>query len=44
MGMGLLNRSSIFVYGGTIMPGLWNGKQVTVQDVYELWGHMMSAR
>jgi dihydroxy-acid dehydratase len=35
MGMGRLNRPSIFVYGGTIMPGLWNGKQVTVQDVYE---------
>jgi dihydroxy-acid dehydratase len=35
MGMGRLNRPSIFVYGGTIMPGVWNGKQVTVQDVYE---------
>jgi dihydroxy-acid dehydratase len=38
MGMGRLNRPSIFVYGGTIMPGLWNGKQVTVQDVYEAVG------
>jgi dihydroxy-acid dehydratase len=35
MGMGRLNVPSIFVYGGTIMPGVWNGKQVTVQDVYE---------
>src|SRR5919112_25753 len=35
MGMGRLNRPSVFVYGGTIMPGIWNGKQVTVQDVYE---------
>src|SRR5919107_4131595 len=35
MGIGRLNRPSVFVYGGTIMPGLWNGKQVTVQDVYE---------
>jgi len=38
MGMGRLNRPSIFVYGGTIMPGLWNGKQVTIQDVYEAVG------
>ncbi|MFL6473910.1 MAG: dihydroxy-acid dehydratase [Nitrososphaera sp.] len=38
MGMGRLNKPSIFVYGGTIMPGLWNGKQVTVQDVYEAVG------
>src|ERR671914_1484900 len=38
MGMGRLNRPSVFVYGGTIMPGIWNGKQVTVQDVYEAVG------
>ncbi|MGI0020724.1 MAG: dihydroxy-acid dehydratase [Nitrososphaera sp.] len=38
MGMARLNRPSIFVYGGTIMPGVWNGKQVTVQDVYEAVG------
>jgi dihydroxy-acid dehydratase len=38
MGMGRLNLPSIFVYGGTIMPGVWDGKQVTVQDVYEAVG------
>jgi dihydroxy-acid dehydratase len=38
MGMGRLNLPSIFVYGGTIMPGVWNGKPVTVQDVYEAVG------
>lgn len=38
MGMGRLNLPAIFVYGGTIMPGIWNGKQVTVQDVYEAVG------
>jgi dihydroxy-acid dehydratase len=38
MGMGRLNLPSIFVYGGTIMPGVWKGKQVTVQDVYEAVG------
>jgi len=38
MGMGRLNLPSVFVYGGTIMPGVWNGRQVTVQDVYEAVG------
>lgn len=38
MGMARLNLPAVFVYGGTIMPGLWNGKQVTVQDVYEAVG------
>ncbi|HJU34571.1 MAG TPA: dihydroxy-acid dehydratase [Nitrososphaera sp.] len=44
MGMGRLNRPSIFVYGGTILPGLWNGKQVTVQDVYEAVGSYGAGR
>jgi dihydroxy-acid dehydratase len=35
MGMARLNLPSIFVYGGTIMPGNWDGRQVTVQDVFE---------
>src|ERR1041385_9107681 len=38
MGMARLNLPSIFVYGGTIMPGSWNGKDVTIQDVYEAVG------
>ncbi len=38
IGMARTNLPSIFVYGGTIMPGVWNGKQVTVQDVYEAVG------
>ena len=38
MGMARLNLPSIFVYGGTIMPGNWNGKTVTIQDVYEAVG------
>lgn len=38
MGMARLNLPSIFVYGGTIMPGNWNGKDVTIQDVYEAVG------
>ena len=38
MAMARLNLPSIFVYGGTIMPGNWNGKDVTIQDVYEAVG------
>ena len=38
MAMARLNLPSIFVYGGTIMPGIWNGKDVTIQDVYEAVG------
>jgi dihydroxy-acid dehydratase len=38
MAMARLDLPSIFVYGGTIMPGNWNGKDVTIQDVYEAVG------
>jgi dihydroxy-acid dehydratase len=38
MGIARLDLPSIFVYGGTIMPGNWNGSDVTIQDVYEAVG------
>jgi dihydroxy-acid dehydratase len=38
LAMARLNLPAIFVYGGTIMPGNWNGRQVTVQDVFEAVG------
>jgi dihydroxy-acid dehydratase len=38
MGMARVNVPSIFVYGGSILPGIWNGKQVTIQDVFEAVG------
>jgi dihydroxy-acid dehydratase len=38
MAMARLNLPSIFVYGGTIMPGILNGKELTVVDVYEAVG------
>jgi dihydroxy-acid dehydratase len=38
IGMSRLNLPSIFVYGGTIMPGNWHNKDVTIQDVYEAVG------
>ena len=38
MAIARLNLPSIFVYGGTIMPGILNGKELTVVDVYEAVG------
>ena len=38
MGMLRLNIPSVFVYGGTIMPGMLDGRELTVVDVYEAVG------
>ncbi|HLL88303.1 MAG TPA: dihydroxy-acid dehydratase, partial [Tepidisphaeraceae bacterium] len=38
MAMARLNVPSVFVYGGTILPGNYRGKKVTIQDVYEAVG------
>jgi len=38
MAMARLNIPSVFVYGGTIMPGMLDGKELTVVDVYEAVG------
>lgn len=38
MAMGRLNVPSIFLYGGTILPGKFKGRDVTIQDVYEAVG------
>ncbi len=38
MAMCRLNVPSIFIYGGTILPGTFKGRPVTVQDVYEAVG------
>ena len=38
MAMARLNIPSVFVYGGTIMPGILDGKELTVVDVYEAVG------
>ncbi|MGR3290759.1 MAG: dihydroxy-acid dehydratase [Paracoccaceae bacterium] len=35
MAMVRLNVPSVFIYGGSILPGRLNGKDVTVQDVFE---------
>ena len=38
MAMVRLNVPSIFIYGGSILPGTFKGKPVTIQDVFEAVG------
>ncbi len=38
MAMVRLNVPSIFIYGGSILPGTFRGRQITVQDVFEAVG------
>ena len=33
-----LNLASVFLYGGTILPGVYRGRDVTIQDVFEAVG------
>src|SRR3546814_1765635 len=38
MAMVRLNVPSVFMYGGSILPGRLKGKDITVQDVFEAVG------
>lgn len=38
MGVTRLNVPSIVIYGGSIAPGHWRGKEITIQHVYEAIG------
>ncbi|HEX5212499.1 MAG TPA: dihydroxy-acid dehydratase [Pseudolabrys sp.] len=38
MAMCRLNVPAIYIYGGSILPGKFKGKDVTIQDVYEAVG------
>ncbi|MEC9344182.1 MAG: dihydroxy-acid dehydratase, partial [Pseudomonadota bacterium] len=38
MAMVRLNVPSVFIYGGSILPGSWRGRQLTVQDLFEAVG------
>ncbi len=38
MAMVRLNIPSVFMYGGSILPGRYKGKDITVQDVFEAVG------
>ncbi|MCH7958891.1 MAG: dihydroxy-acid dehydratase [Candidatus Hydrogenedentes bacterium] len=43
MAMARLNRPSIFVYGGTIMPGIHKGKDMDIISVFEAVGQHANA-
>ena len=38
MAMARLNIPALFVYGGTILPGNYGGKDINIQDMYEAVG------
>ena len=42
MAMVRLNVPSVFIYGGSILPGRLNGRDVTVQDVFEAVGKLQA--
>jgi dihydroxy-acid dehydratase len=44
MAMVRLNVPSVFIYGGSILPGRFHGKDVTVQDVFEAVGNYSAGR
>jgi dihydroxy-acid dehydratase len=44
MAMVRLNVPSVFIYGGSILPGRFHGKDVTVQDVFEAVGNHSAGR
>ncbi len=44
MAMARLNAPSVFLYGGTILPGRFQGRDVTVQDVFEGVGAVEAGR
>jgi len=44
MSMVRLNVPSVFLYGGSILPGRFRGKDVTVMDVYEFYGKFSSGQ
>jgi dihydroxy-acid dehydratase len=38
MAMARLNLPAVYLYGGTILPGTYRGRDVTIQDVFEAVG------
>jgi dihydroxy-acid dehydratase len=44
MAMARLNRPAVFVYGGTILPGIWHGQPVDIVSVFEAVGQHAAGR
>jgi dihydroxy-acid dehydratase len=41
MAMGRLNRPGILVYGGTVKPGKWKGKDLNIVSAFEAYGQRL---
>ena len=44
MALARLNMPGLVLYGGSIAPGTWNGRDVTIQDVFEAVGAHAAGR
>ena len=44
MAMARLDLPSVYLYGGTILPGTYGGRDITIQDVFEAVGRTRRAR
>src|SRR4029078_13605266 len=38
MAMARMNQHAVYLYGGTILPGTYQGRDITIQDVFEAVG------
>ena len=44
MALARLNMPGLVLYGGSIAPGHWHGRDVTIQDVFEAVGAHAAGR
>jgi Dihydroxyacid dehydratase/phosphogluconate dehydratase len=44
MAMARVNRPAVYLYGGSAEPGYLNGRELTIEDVYETLGAYMSGK
>ena len=44
MGIGRLNIPALFIYGGTILPGKYNGKDIDIVSMFEAVGQYSSGK
>ncbi len=44
MAMARLNIPSVFIYGGSIMPGSWRGEDIQIQTVFEAVGQYQAGQ
>ncbi len=44
MGIGRLNIPAVFIYGGTILPGKYNGKDIDIVSIFEAVGQYSAGK